>query len=371
MWQPGAQVARARGVQALRSLRGALREVGFTEEATVAALSAEDSTDLLSNTAFYAVCSAERVPELLTSAAGAMVQLFVRNGEVPGDVYTKVVPTGLRGLLAGLELVVERDGTVTSEVSVSPCRSMYLLSDQLFRDDASVTMAGRSTLVMPPHASSFELLDNLGPVDGRLLDVGCGCGVLALALREGCSSAVGVDLNPRAVAYSQVNALVNGIDVGPAEKTDFLAADLRSGLAVGDLADHLVFNSPTGPNHHAEAEVGWMSAEHAIGFVAAAMPGVLRPWGTARVLLIVEVPEGAASVPELVRGWLPEEQDVQVVELRRSPLAISAAAVTRGRLDPGCLMADGAAGAARLVDHLRERRIREVVPALVTLALPR
>ncbi|MFD0885488.1 methyltransferase [Streptosporangium algeriense] len=370
MWQPGAQVARARGVQALRSLGGALREVGFTEEAAVGALSAEDPAELLSNAAFYAVCSADRVPELLTSPAGVMVQLFVRNGEVPGDVYTRVVPIALRGLLAGLELVAERDGTVTSEVSVSPFRSMYLLSDQLFRGDAPVTMAGRSALVMPPHASSFELLDNLGVVDGRLLDVGCGCGILALALRESCSSVVGVDLNPRAVAYSQVNAMVNGLDVGPEEKTDVRVADLRSGLAVGDLADHLVFNSPTGPDHHAEAEVGWMSAEHALGFVAAAMPGVLHPGGTARVLLIVEVPEDSPSATELVRGWLPGEWDVRVTELRRSPLAISATAVARGRLDPGCLMADGVTGVARLIDHLRGRRVREVVPTLVTLTLP-
>ncbi|MFF4988223.1 methyltransferase [Streptosporangium saharense] len=361
MWDPGAQVARARGVQSLRSLGEALREVGFTEKETVRALSAEDPAELLSNAAFYAVCSAERVPELLTSASGVMVQLFVRNGGVPADVYARTVPIALRGLLAELALVVERDGTVTSEVSVSPGRSMYLLSDQLFRGDASVTMAGRSTLVMPPHASSFELLDNLGAVEGRLLDVGCGCGILALALRESCSSVVGVDLNPRAVAYSQVNALVNGLDA------DFLPADLRSGLAVGDLADHLVFNSPTGPTHHAETEIGWMSAEHALAFVAAAMPAVLRPGGTARVLLIVEVPEGTASVTELVRTWVPGERDVWVAELRGSPLAVSATALARGRLDPGCLMADGMAGAARLVDHLRERRIREVVPALVTI----
>ncbi|MEV8637590.1 50S ribosomal protein L11 methyltransferase [Streptosporangium sp. NPDC051023] len=382
MWNPDTQVARARGVSALRSLAQAFRDVGFTEEAATGALSAESPAELLSNTAFYAFCSADQVSELVMSPAGVMIQLFVRNGDVPRDRYAQVVPAALRGLLATLGLVSEEGDAVTPAVSVSPGCSMYFLSDQLFRSDTRVAMARRSTLVMPPHASSFELLDNLGAVGGRLVDVGCGCGVLALALRERCSSVVGVDLNPRAVAYSQVNALVNGAGAGSGASADlgtgvesgagaeFHLADLRSGLAVDGLADHLIFNSPTGPAHHSEAEIGWMTAEHALRFVVTAMPRVLRPGGVAEVLLIVEVPRDRPSATELVRSWLPEDPDVGVAELRGSPLAISPDAVTRGRLDPGCLMADSADEAARLIGHLRARGIHEVVPALVTLTLP-
>ncbi len=358
---------------ALRSLAQAFRDVGFTEESTCRALSAESPAELLSNAALYAFCSAGQVDELVTSPAGVMIQLFVRNGDVARTRYARVVPAPLRELLATLGLVSSGRGdgddgdddgdTVTSTVSISPGCSMYLLSDQLFRSDARVAISGRSTLVMPPHASTFELLDNLGTVGGRLLDVGCGCGVLALALRERCSSVVGVDLNPRAVAYSRANALVNGVEA------DFQPADLRSELGIGEPADHLVFNSPTGPGHHAEAEIGWMSARDALGLVADAMPKVLRPGGLAEVLLVVEVPEDSASVSELVRSWLPGASDIGVTELRDSPLAASPEAVARGRLAPGCLLADDAQEAVELIGHLRAHRIREVVPTLVTLTL--
>ncbi|MEV7010097.1 methyltransferase [Streptosporangium sp. NPDC051022] len=364
MWIPDAQVADAHGVPALRSLGQAFRDVGFTEDGTVRALSAESPAELLSNAAFYAFCSTDRVDELVTSAAGVMVQLFVRNGDVAWTRYARVVPAPLRGLLGTLGLVSSDGDVVTSTVSVSPVRSMYFLSDQLFRTGARIAMSRRSTVVMPPHASSFELLDNLGAVDGRLVDVGCGCGVLALALGARCSSVAGVDLNPRAVAYSRANALVNGVEAG------FHVADLRSDLDIGGPADHMLFNSPTGPGHHAEAEIGWMSAEDALKFVVAAAPKVLRPGGRAEVLLILEVPEDRASASELVRGWLPREPGVAVTELRRSPLSISAGAVARGRIDPGCLLADDAQEAMRLIAHLRARRIREVVPALVALTRP-
>ncbi|GAA3127056.1 methyltransferase [Streptosporangium carneum] len=365
MWNPEAHATRANGVSALLSLAGAFRDVGFTEAETVRALSAEDAADLLSNAAFYAFCSAGQVAELVTTPAGVMVQLFVRNGDVARDRYERVVPAPTRELLATLGLVSSDGDTVTSEVSVSPGRSMYFLSDQLFRSDARVAIANRSTLVMPPHASSFALLDNLGAVSGKLVDVGCGCGVLSLVLRERCSSVVGVDLNPRAVAYSRVNAVVNGVEAG------FGLADLRGDLDVGRLADHLVFNSPTGPGHHEEAEIGWMTAQDALGLVVDTMPGVLRPEGAAEVLLIVEVPEDRSSATELVRSWLPPGTRADVVELRDSPLAASPQAVAGGRLAPGCLLADDAQEAVRLIDHLRANRIREVVPALVTLTRTR
>ena len=69
----------------------------------------------------------------------------------------------------------------------------------------------------PRHVTSklcLDLLDTVLPdLDCRLfLDVGCGSGILALAaLRLGASTAVGVDIDPKAIRTSRKNALANGL----------------------------------------------------------------------------------------------------------------------------------------------------------------
>jgi ribosomal protein L11 methyltransferase len=68
------------------------------------------------------------------------------------------------------------------------------------------------------HASTrlaLELIDALAPrlpAGARVLDVGCGSGVLALAaLRLGAARAVGLDLDPLAVAAARANATANAL----------------------------------------------------------------------------------------------------------------------------------------------------------------
>lgn len=66
------------------------------------------------------------------------------------------------------------------------------------------------------HATTRSVLEVLAErIEGgeRLLDVGCGSGVLALAALElGAAHAVGVDLKPEAVAAARHNAGLNGLD---------------------------------------------------------------------------------------------------------------------------------------------------------------
>jgi ribosomal protein L11 methyltransferase len=62
-------------------------------------------------------------------------------------------------------------------------------------------------------ASCLETLGRLSCVAGaRVLDVGCGTGILAIAaLKLGAESAVGVDIDSRAVACARVNAELNEV----------------------------------------------------------------------------------------------------------------------------------------------------------------
>lgn len=83
--------------------------------------------------------------------------------------------------------------------------------------------AGRPLLRIDPkmafgtgyHATTricLRLLDGRVPARGRVLDVGTGTGVLALAaLRLGAASAVGVDIDPWSVENARDNAALNGL----------------------------------------------------------------------------------------------------------------------------------------------------------------
>lgn len=60
---------------------------------------------------------------------------------------------------------------------------------------------------------SLRLLATRVPPNGRVLDVGTGTGVLAIAaLKAGAAAAVGVDIDPWSVENARDNAVLNGVD---------------------------------------------------------------------------------------------------------------------------------------------------------------
>jgi release factor glutamine methyltransferase len=83
----------------------------------------------------------------------------------------------------------------------------------------------------------------------RVLDMGTGSGVLAIAAASAGAQVTACDINPRAVALAARNAALNGFDV------EVLASDLFTGLE-GRVFDLIVFNIPfygTVPTTHFEA----------------------------------------------------------------------------------------------------------------------
>jgi ribosomal protein L11 methyltransferase len=58
----------------------------------------------------------------------------------------------------------------------------------------------------------LELLETYTPLNGEVLDIGCGSGILSIAaLKLGASSAFGVDVEPDAIPAANENAATNGV----------------------------------------------------------------------------------------------------------------------------------------------------------------
>ena len=73
---------------------------------------------------------------------------------------------------------------------------------------------------------------------GRVLDLGCGGGVQALLAARHAESVVGVDLNPRALAFARFNARLNGV-----RNVEWREGDLFAPVA-GERFDLVVSNPP-------------------------------------------------------------------------------------------------------------------------------
>ncbi len=106
----------------------------------------------------------------------------------------------------------------------------------------------------PTTRGCLELLQAVGPMPERVLDVGCGSGILALAaLRLGAGSALGLDTDAGAVSATQANAARNGLGdllearegtlaSHAAERYQLVLANLVAAVLIqlaGRLSDHL------------------------------------------------------------------------------------------------------------------------------------
>lgn len=99
--------------------------------------------------------------------------------------------------------------------------------------------SGRAVLKIDPgaafgtgsHATTsmcLELLDELVKDGDKVLDVGCGSGILAISgVLLGASAAVGVDIDAQSVKVSKENAEINGIT----DKTEFVCGDLTEKIS--------------------------------------------------------------------------------------------------------------------------------------------
>ncbi len=95
--------------------------------------------------------------------------------------------------------------------------------------------------VYEPGEDTFLLAENLDVrADDRVLDMGTGCGILAVLSALKASWVLAVDVNPNAVRCAKVNARRNGV-LG---KISFVCGDLFNPLRRNTVFDLVLFNAP-------------------------------------------------------------------------------------------------------------------------------
>jgi len=185
---------------AAAALGSALRRIGYTEDA----LDELVDEDGFSGEAEETLVTERRLPR---SKLGTAIRLL--GLQLPTARKDAVAALGRKAVDAlaatGLASV---DGEVVPHSRLVPVGEVYLASDGFTRagDDppdyvAGYTLTARTCDMLTPRRRAR-----------RALDVGTGSGIHALIAARHHKEVIAVDLNPRALAYTELNAALNGFD---------------------------------------------------------------------------------------------------------------------------------------------------------------
>lgn len=227
---------------------------------------------------------------------GILIALFLFNRAVPHRLAARVFDTRALRALEEMRLVEIAAATVTSPVAVFPCRDLFIVTDALGEH-------GVANKVMPLGAESYDLAALATRRDAtRALDLCTGSGVHALLASRRCRDAVGIDISPRAIAFSEFNAWFNRISNVTFRRGDLYGPVRRApgyDLITANPPYNPELGSPAGQDYHSGGESG----EEVLSRIVAGVPAFLSEAGHCHVITLLVHREGD-TIPRRLRRWM-------------------------------------------------------------------
>lgn len=152
--------------------------------------------------------------------------------------------------------------------------------------------------VYPPSDDSILLIESLDVVPGeKVLEVGCGSGVVSIHCAKNGCDVTAVDVNPRAVELARRNAGANGADIPVCESDVYGNVD--------GVFDTIVFNLPYLPvDEEGLLAKAWSGGPDGLGPLPRLLEGApdhLVPGG--RVVVVVSSLTEPRALEEALEGF--------------------------------------------------------------------
>ncbi|QAY59694.1 methyltransferase domain-containing protein [Microbacterium protaetiae] len=203
----------------------------------------------------------------------------------------------------------------------------------------------------------------------RALDLGCGCGIQSLCARRVAASVVATDVSERALRFTRLNALLNGVDEIRTRAGDMFAP------VRGERFDRIVSNPPFVITPRVDGVPAYEYRDGGRvgdGLVAEFVAGVgahLTPGGTAQLLANWETRDGVSGL-DRVREWVVASGlDAWVIERELlDPVAYAELWIRDAGTLPGTAAFDELLGA--WLDDFAARGVSEVGFGYILLRRP-
>jgi methylase of polypeptide subunit release factors len=169
------------------------------------------------------------------TAGNTLARWFFIGVTVTRRQAAPAIPDWVVGLLLESEMLRAESDLLIPEVRVTPIDSLLIASDCAL----NLELPGQSGLVLWPNPTTRLLsLFTIRTHSGRTLDLGTGCGLLALEAATHSDTVIATDLNPRAIEFAVFNASLKGV-----ENVEFRTGDCFEPVA-GETFDRIVANPP-------------------------------------------------------------------------------------------------------------------------------
>jgi methylase of polypeptide subunit release factors len=217
---------------ALAQLRELIQQAGFTEDAVATVL--PSSTGFITpNSPHYAAAMDRTRAE---TTFNTLVRLFVIGASIPLETARRALSPVTPEALVQMGLATAGDGdTLAPLLTLIPIEGTVVAFDS----PASIETGARPDLVNAVTLATLALAHASvpGPA-GQTLDLGTGSGILALLAARWSREVYALDINPRAVAFAEFSAQLNG-----AANVHCRAGDLFAPVA-GMTFDRILCNPP-------------------------------------------------------------------------------------------------------------------------------
>jgi len=137
---------------------------------------------------------------------------------------------------------------------------MRSLRKRVFYDDLTFQVFED---VYEPAEDTFLVANSLAQIvkeADTLLDIGTGCGILAIIAARKAKKVIATDVNPHAVKCARLNAKINGV----AHKINVRLGDLFQSIKKAERFDVILFNAPYLPSSQCEQRT-WIGRSWAGG----------------------------------------------------------------------------------------------------------